>query len=75
MPQEDISVTRIGAVRIFAETAAGQWLPVGSAQVDRHAGRDVLRVTLDATPTTGRLCLSLADLDVLRHEETGAGHA
>jgi len=63
------------AVKVFAETAGGEWLPVGSARVEQHQGRDVLRLTLDASPTTGKLCVSLADLDVLRADGAAVGNA
>jgi hypothetical protein len=63
------------AVKIFGETADGAWMHVGSARVEQHEGRDVLRVTLDATPTTGRLCVALADLDVLRADSAAVGNA
>jgi hypothetical protein len=65
---------KIGAVKVFAETAGGEWLPVGSARVETVEGRQALRITLDASPTTGRLCVALADLDVLRADEV-SGHA
>ena len=72
MPQEQTCVTS-PAIMIFADTASG-WLPVGSARVEQHEGRQVLRINLDAMPVSGRLCLSLADVDVLRADGV-AGHA